>query len=191
MGKWVRGSRAYHQYGHSVSENLIYGLIDPRNSTLFYVGQSSRGAFEPEHYVRTAHRGSTVRKMKRVLRALHNLGLKAEWTILEEVDSAELLDDAESFWISAITVTGAFLANMTPGGYAKGAKRSPDTGKKISLATKGIPRPHTTKPECRIKITCHFCGDMIERYVRPAHRISNRPNYFCSRSCTSKGKYLV
>ena len=115
-----------------MSDYFIYGLIDPRNRSVFYVGQSSRGSIEPEDYIRRAGSGKTTRLVKRYLRRLHLLGLKSEWEILEEID-LDHLDDAERFWIASIRSCGAALANMTDGGEGlKGYRLSEEQRRKRS-----------------------------------------------------------
>lgn len=165
---------------------FIYGLIDPRDQTIFYVGQSSRGSYEPEWYIKSGHRGSTQRKVKSRLRQIHNLGLKTEWCILEETDQ---LDLAEGFWICSLLAAGAKLTNMKFGGYGAKLTRHPDTGKKISAARRGQPLLLARKPDCRRMVQCDLCSITIERYLRPSQRSGEQkmPRFFCSRDCWIAG----
>lgn len=164
---------------------FIYGLIDPRDDTVFYVGQSKRGSFEPEFYIKSAHRGSTQRRVKAKLRGLYALGLKAQWCILEETDD---LDLAESFWICSILAAGGKLTNMTFGGYGASGVRHPDTGKNISRARRGKPNLSARKPEARPFVSCNRCGKIHQTYMRPRDRMTGKSNFFCSLECWKKRK---
>lgn len=159
---------------------FVYALIDPRSDEIFYVGQSSRGAYEPEWYIKSAHRGSTQRKVKAKLRQIHDAGRKAEWAVLEESDD---LNAAECFWIASIRAAGGSLTNMTPGGRESGSQRHSDTGKNISKAVKGKPRPNTRKQEVRPMVTCACCDREFQTYLRPSDRIKGKNKFFCSNDC--------
>lgn len=161
-------------------ETLIYALIDPRDQTIFYVGQSRRGSYEPEWYIKSAHRGSTQRKVKAKLRQIHLLGLKTEWCILEETDD---LDIAETFWICSLLATGANLTNMKFGGYGAKSTRHPDTGKNISKARKGQPNLSARKPESYPMVSCAVCDTIHKTYLRPADREKGKDTFFCSKDC--------
>lgn len=159
---------------------FIYALLDPRDETIFYVGQSRRGSYEPEWYIKSAHRGSTQRKVKAKLRQLHNLGLKAEWCVLEETDD---LDTAETFWICSLLASGAHLTNMKFGGYGAKSTRHPDTGRNISKARKGQPLFAARKPEAYPIVACSKCGKLHKTYLRPSDREKGKSRFFCSREC--------
>lgn len=118
--------------------SFIFCLIDPRDETIFYVGQTSTGPREPEKYVRRGY-GGTKRNVCRYTRRLEKLGLQASWEILEEV-SIEMLDDAERFWISNFRAAGVALTNIADGGAGnRGFRHTPEAKEKISTALVGRP----------------------------------------------------
>lgn len=169
-----------------MADRFVYALIDPRDETIFYVGQSSRGPYEPEWYIKSAHRGSTQRKVKSKLRSLHYLGFLADWCILEETDN---LDVAETFWICSLLAAGAKLTNMRFGGYGAKGLRHPDTGKNISKARKGKPNLSARKPEVHPEVTCGTCGKIHQTYLRPED-IGVKKNFFCSLICSARRKIV-
>ncbi len=117
------------------SKCFIYCLIDPRDETIFYVGQSSRGADEPEQYIRYGHL-TTRRLVCRELFRIKRLGLQASWEVLEECSITEL-SIIEVFWISNLRASGARLMNMTNGGEGHhGYSPSKETREKIRQSNK-------------------------------------------------------
>ena len=98
-----------------VSRYLIYGLIDPRNGELRYVGQSLRGLIRPKerHY---AHCWSWEENLLKE-------NLKPTIVILEELSEESQLNDAEISWIALKRSEGVRLTNMTDGG--EGVKNPP------------------------------------------------------------------
>src|SRR5574337_1080491 len=98
-----------------MSQQFIYGLEDPRDGTVFYVGQTTVGAREPLGYIRHGHKGRLSRKICRHLRHLWKRGIVPTWSILEEVPE-ESLNDAELFWIGSLRSAGAILMNVADGG---------------------------------------------------------------------------
>jgi hypothetical protein len=94
-----------------MSRKFIYGLVDPRDGQLRYVGQTSMGFVRPKK-LHAAKCGSWQKSLK-------NKGLEPEIIVLEETDD---LNCAEEFWISSFRMIGADLTNMTTGGEGlKGA----------------------------------------------------------------------
>ncbi len=116
---------------------FIFGLVDPRDDVMFYIGQSKVGKKEPDGYIAGAHRGSTSRKVKRYLRHLYHLGLKAYWVEIESC-TLETVDDAEIFWIAFCRATGADITNMTDGGQknATGYRHTAESKAIISAKSK-------------------------------------------------------
>jgi hypothetical protein len=115
---------------------LIYGLIDPRNGQLRYIGKSENGlkrAQDP-HSPRC---GNWLKQLKK-------LGLNVEIEILEELPNAshEILNEAEVFWIGYFKMVGVNLTNLTSGGDGvRGIPLHLDHRLKISRALKGRPSP--------------------------------------------------
>lgn len=130
---------------------FVYGLFDPRDNTLFYVGLTRRGKIEPEGYVKAAHRGSTTQKVRRHLRHLHKIGVTAYWDILEEC-ADDTVDDAERFWIASMRACGAILMNVKDGGQIGGG-----LGQRHSVETRALigakSRLKVMSPEARARIS--------------------------------------
>jgi len=99
---------------------VIYGLFDPRNGELRYVGRSTMGLsrrvschLTPASLRQREHRAHW-------LRSLVEKGLRPEAIVLEEVDSTEALSEAEVHWIASMRAIGCRLTNVKPGGSAEG-----------------------------------------------------------------------
>lgn len=114
------------------SKFIIYGLVDPRDGQLRYVGKSVRGLGRPKEH--------TSRKNERTHKAnwiqqLQALGLKYEIVIIQELDGPEILSQAEVFWIAYFRQLGCNLTNATDGGEGT-------LGREVSAATKELHRQH-------------------------------------------------
>lgn len=133
----------------------IYGLIDPRNSQIRYIGKADNPT---DRYKRhfwqmagNAHKVNWLRSMK-------NVGIMPDIEILEKVPYSQW-KSSEIFWISYYRYIGADLTNWDMGGLsgpiyspsdetrakisAAGVGRvvSQETRKKISEANKGMRMP--------------------------------------------------
>jgi hypothetical protein len=143
------------------SQHLIYGLVDPRDGHLRYVGKSCSGLKRasahcyPSNLVRDTYHNRWVK-------ILIGLGLCPRPVVLHESDR-DGLADAEIFWIDYFRKMGCPLTNTGPGGVGgwgtitqeardkisarmagnrNGTGRHhPDTGRNISIAKTGKPRP--------------------------------------------------
>lgn len=98
---------------------IIYGLIDPRNNQLRYIGQSSTGLDRPKRhnssYYLRPHKGLRTHKQRWILQLL-SLNLKPEIIILEQLDKKEQLNESEIFYIAYFKSLGCRLTNTTLGG---------------------------------------------------------------------------
>jgi hypothetical protein len=100
-------------------QNLIYGLIDPRNGQLRYVGKSMSGLTRPKgHATPSGLKKSSGTHKGNWIRQLMDGGLKPEIVVLECSDVATLCE-AESFWISYARFIGCDLTNATDGGVGR------------------------------------------------------------------------
>jgi group I intron endonuclease len=109
--------------------NIIYGLIDPRDGELRYVGKSVRGL--KRFYGKNTHRAYCSNWIK----SLRNKGLNYEVIILEETNN---LVEAERRLIKLFRTLGYKLTNMTDGGEGTvGFKMSEETKKKIGKKALG------------------------------------------------------
>lgn len=143
--------------------NIVYGLIDPRDGLLRYVGKSSNGLSRPRFHTspgavrRERHFGKG-----RWIWELVQLALKPEIVVLEEADTKEALPDLEIFWIASLRAAGADLLNMTPGGDGCAfMTRTPEWIEKIASAQRGVPRPYAARPrteEVKARISATQAG---------------------------------
>ncbi len=107
------------------TDSFIYGLIDPRDGQLRYIGQTSCGkkrfckligkhALAPRTYKNSWIKG------------LRNNGLLPEILIIEEC-SIDKLSELEIFYIEYFRSLGCRLTNTTEGGEGTRGKRSEET----------------------------------------------------------------
>lgn len=114
----------------SVSEKTtyIYGLIDPRNQQLRYVGKT---VLEPPKRLSVhqwrARKEPHKRHSMAWLLGLDRAGLSAEIFVIEEVPAGADWVAAEQFWIGYFRMIGADLCNHTTGGEGQtGYKQPPE-----------------------------------------------------------------
>jgi hypothetical protein len=136
------------------SRFLIYGLIDPRNGELRYIGKSSSGRRRIRSHLwptEFALKTRLVAWIKNLLRE----GLVYDSVIIQTFITGECLGEAERYWIAHFRAAGSRLVNLTDGGEgfpglkitdetrkkmsesAKKRKASPETCAKISAGNKG------------------------------------------------------
>jgi len=114
-----------------VDRFLIYGLIDPRDGQLRYVGKSCEGLKRPRAHARRLKwdRGYCRNWVK----SLADLGLRPSIEVLETCDSPEALIEAEQFHIAYFRMVGCNLTNLTAGGDGQwGLKFSEERKHRIS-----------------------------------------------------------
>jgi len=114
---------------------LIYGLVDPRDGQLRYVGKTKNKLAKRlnEHLVDPAHNYRT-----HWLSSLKAQNLVPNAVILQEFTEPEILCDAEIFWIAYFRKMGCPLTNLTDGGEGTmGRKVSIETRAKIGSSNKG------------------------------------------------------
>lgn len=123
---------------YDMGNSFIYGLIDPRDNQLRYVGKTMVGLSRAlsEHSARC----------RNWIRSLKRQGLKQIVWIIEELPPNEL-NDAEVFWIGCFRMVGANLTNLTRGGEGTrlagslngyyGKKHPPEVREKMRLAKLG------------------------------------------------------
>lgn len=124
------------------SNFVIYGHADPRSGELRYIGQTSVGSVRQRRHVfdsrrRATHHATWIRSLPARVGQL-----PFDVVILEEFDSAELLNDAESEWILAARAVGVRLTNHTDGGAgARGYKPTREAIEKTAAFNRGRKRP--------------------------------------------------
>lgn len=96
--------------------HVIYGLIDPRDGQLRYVGKTcSSAAKRLSEHLGHARRGRQ-RHVYNWLRQLLAASLKPEVEVLETCESAKVLSEVEQFYIAYFRMVGCRLTNLTDGG---------------------------------------------------------------------------
>lgn len=132
--------------------NIVYGLIDPRDGSLRYVGKSTSGLHRARQHARPFALKNEFTHKANWVRSLVAAGLTPEIEVLEEA-VREVLADAEHFWIAYFRGLGCDLTNLTDGGDGTlGWKPSDEVKSKISAATKGRGRGVPKSAEHRAKI---------------------------------------
>jgi len=100
-----------------VSRFLVYGLIDPRNGQIVYVGKSESGLARPKQHKQSWCLRSPKRsKLLSWLKSLNKQNLQCEIEILEEAADRSSNTENEMYWIACLKMLGASLLNMTNGG---------------------------------------------------------------------------
>lgn len=95
---------------------LIYGLSDPRTGELRYIGKSSCGQKRARSHCYPSAISRDRTRTGAWIKSLRASGLKPAIDVLEQVQDASKLSDAERFWIASLRATGAILLNHTDGG---------------------------------------------------------------------------
>lgn len=112
----------------------IYGLIDPRDNSLKYIGYTSKTLLERL----SCHFKDRISKdgyKDRWIRSLwSNHGLKPEIVLIEDILENEW-EEAEIFWIEYFKFIGCKLTNTAIGGMGRkaGTKLTEEHKKKISI----------------------------------------------------------
>lgn len=119
---------------------IIYGLADPRDGMLRYVGWSSNGVERAK-----ARHSAHCRNWEKVL---ETNGLKKQIVILQEFpgltdnEANETMGRLETGWISYFKKLGFKLTNVTSGGEGTvGRKLSEASRRKLSESRKGSGNP--------------------------------------------------
>lgn len=128
----------------SSTNSFVYGIIDPRDGFLKYVGKTIHGKTRFREHLSTGRLTGTTKK-KCWLKKLLKLGFSPQFLILEEAAPADL-PELEVFYISYLRSIGSPLLNMTTGGEGT-------PGRKLSQKNKDNLRKR-----------------MTGRYVSPATR---------------------
>lgn len=107
----------------------IYGLIDPRNQQLRYVGKTVLApARRLANHIWQARNSKHKRHVLAWIASLDAENLTPELVEIEKVDPFGDWEEAEQFWISYFRFIGSDLCNLTIGGEgAPGAKASEES----------------------------------------------------------------
>lgn len=114
---------------------LVYALRDPRDGTIRYIGQSTRGIQRARASSR-AHVADGPRKAEWI-RSLNEAGGSPEVVVLQECVDRKELDRVERRWIQHYRALCVGLTNMADGGPGiPGVRRSVETRAKQSAAAR-------------------------------------------------------
>jgi hypothetical protein len=124
----------------SDAKYIIYGLTDPRDGALRYVGQSCRGMLRPRRH---SSKGNLIWNPHKInwIKKLESLGMRYGIVLIEDVADVNFLNEREIWWISIGRAWGCNLLNATDGGEGtRGWKMSEATKAKIGAAHRGKPK---------------------------------------------------
>jgi hypothetical protein len=145
---------------------IIYGLVDPRDRQLRYIGLSKNGMRRPrEHSKGWSLREDGNTHKANWIRQLLSTGAQPEVVVIQSFDDPAILPEAEMHWIAYFKKMGYKLTNGTAGGDGnlnptagvrlkmssalRGRKLSPESIAKRE-ATRG---PHVVSPETRVRMS--------------------------------------
>lgn len=172
---------------------IVYGLQDPRNGELRYVGKTRRGTIEERFREHNACAKCPRLHVHCWMKNVIDSGFAPEIFLIEDgYETIEQLNDAEIFWIAYFRSIGCRLTNQTSGGdggwffseetlkrmsdLQKGRKLSESCRKKISSALLGKKR----SAETRAKISAaarnrspELIAQQIARLNTPESRAKN------------------
>lgn len=111
---------------------LIYGLLDPFTNELRYIGRSSNGIQRPRnHFIPSKLKEFNYKN--NWIKSVINKGKKPIIFVIEYLNSSNLLNDSEQFWIAYFKGLGCKLTNLTVGGGGiNGYRHKNITKEKIS-----------------------------------------------------------
>lgn len=152
---------------------IIYGLIDPRNGELRYVGKSSQGLTRPQSHAcpsnltERTHKGHWVK-------SLADLGLKPDILVLEVKPDANSLNEAECFHIAYFRQLGCNLTNATTGGEGAPGNRASETARaKMSASKLGRPKSPEHKAAIAKALQGHSFSEETRKKIGESHKGNN------------------
>ncbi len=160
----------------------IYGLLDPRDGSLRYVGQTTRSLKKRlQEHLSLASRSKQTH-VSHWLKLLWGLGLRPYVQEFDSAFSRAELDVLEVTTICAARVLGICLTNHTDGGGGqKGRKYTDASRAKMSASHKGKPAPHMRRPrsaETRAKLSLAAKGKKISDEARKKLSVSLKGRVF-------------
>jgi hypothetical protein len=137
----------------AASLSSIYALLDPRTTTVRYVGVARHPRRRLWRHIDDARKGGATHCNRWVAGLLHH-GVEPQMIILE----SDVPREREVFWISHYRAQGADLTNLTDGGGgAVGYKHSPESVEKLRRRNTGRVVP----PETRAAIAASLRGTRL------------------------------
>jgi hypothetical protein len=98
------------------SKFLIYGLGDPQDGRLRYIGKSTSGLRRPKRHFEAYHLQKSETHKTHWIRKLQREGLQPFIVVIQELDVPEGLPELERGWIFYFRSLGCNLVNGTDGG---------------------------------------------------------------------------
>lgn len=152
---------------------LIYGLKDPRDGRLRYVGQSSSGMLRPSTHMHPSSAQEQNPHFRNWISNLRKHNIVYVIVIIERFFHTEDLDKAEMYWIKNLRTNGCDLLNYSDGGGAKGlAGKSLSEEHKLALRKGWITRKN--KGLIRSKESYILQGEKSKGRTQSKEWIENR-----------------
>lgn len=152
-----------------VSRFFIYGLVDPRNRQLRYVGKSMSGMVRPKSHSYPSRMAENTHKAHWVKSVVAS-GFKPTIIVLEEFESEDGLNEAEQFYIAYFRFLGCPLTNATEGGEgATGHRASEVTRTKMSEKRRGRKFTSEHKAALSIALQGHSVSDDVRERLSEIH----------------------
>jgi hypothetical protein len=162
-----------------VDGGAIYALVDPRDGSIRYVGQSTQLKKRLIHHRHEAKFRDTYKD--RWIRTLWNLGLDFDHKVLERVNNECDLDEREKHWISLLSCRS--LTNATEGGdrgvllpgelRERRSESIRATYRNGRVGKGGRPKGYRVRPETKLKISKALMGRLPAKEtcekIRQAH----------------------
>lgn len=158
------------QADKDVSRYLIYGLVDPFDDELRYVGKSSTWLQRPESHWTDESSLHLDDYCHRWIRAVVERGETPNIVIIQELENCydirRQLNETEIYWIAVFRDLGARLTNTTDGGDGISSPMPEEIRKKISKTRKAgkyIPwsKTHSYSLESRQKMRTAKLGKKL------------------------------
>jgi hypothetical protein len=146
------------------SNFIIYGLTDPRDGDIRYIGKSTKGLKRPREH---GKKGRSNAKCKNWLSCLAKCNLQYGIKILEYCATIEELNYAEKNWIKKGREYGWNLTNLTDGGEgAPGCVKSAATRQKLSKAATERQADPEIRERIRQRLLGHKVSDETKEKIR-------------------------
>lgn len=137
------------------SKYLIYGLIDPRDGQLRYVGKSVNGLERAKAHAQPWSIRWSKTHSRNWVKGLVDAGFKPDIEVLETCETAEALVEAEQFHIAYWRFVGADLTNLTAGGEGTIGRRK---------TLEEVERIRTSNLRAKAKLSAEQLGEMADLY---------------------------
>jgi len=113
----------------TIGQNIIYGLLDPRNGELRYVGKSTSGFRRVRNHTAVSNLKPSTKK-NNWIKSLLSQGLAPKGVVLEECSNRDSLPELEKLAIAHYRSQGFDLLNHTDGGEGTCGRVMPEESRK-------------------------------------------------------------